>query len=143
MSNERVSVEAAIVQIDGAQERVVTAVRSLSEIDFERSGQAILRAHTEKLERVSQQVLYVALSGELPPDSEAPAVPPGREAMLASMRGALDSLFIHVREADPDGFLDCTWRHPEFGELDWRGWLPSLATDGDRCADELEGLHGA
>jgi len=141
MRDEDVSVEEAIARIDEAQERVAAAARALSEDEFAGSGQVVLREHAELVQRVAQQVLYVALSGELPPDGGAPEPPHGREAMLSSVREALDSLYVHVREADPEGFLDCTWRHPQMGEMDWRGWLLSLADDGDRCADALGGLN--
>lgn len=141
MRDETVSVEDAIGRVEAAHTRVETAARAFAAEDFDEAAEAILQRYVGDTQRAAQQILYVALSGELPPNGEAPAVPDGRDKMLASVREALDSLYVHVREADPEAFLDCTWRHPEFGEMDWRSWLLSLAGDADRCATQLEALH--
>jgi hypothetical protein len=84
----------------------------------------------------AQQILYVALSGELPADG-SPEVPRGREQLLASHRETIDSLFEHVRQADPDAYLDVRWPHQFFGELNWREWLIFLSV---HCSDHLRQL---
>ena len=143
MSDEPVAVEEAIARIDAAQLRVETAARALSDDEFAVAGGATLRTYAGETQSVAQQILYVALSGELPTDGQAVAIPGGRDEVLASVRDGLDSLYVHVREADPDEFLDCTWRHPGLGEMNWRQWLVSLADDANRCADRLEALKHA
>ena len=70
----------------------------------------------------AQQVLWVALSGELPAEEKVP-LPRDRAGLLNLNREALDSLYVHVREAEPTAFLETTWQHPFFGELNWREWL--------------------
>lgn len=71
---------------------------------------------------VARGVLHVALTGELPPAEEAP-LPLDVEEVLDRHAEAIDSLYDHVREADPAAFLEVKWRHPMFGDLNWREWL--------------------
>lgn len=90
----------------------------------------------------AQQILYVALSGELPPES-TPALPSDREGLLASHTETMESLFDHVREADPDLYIDIRWPHHLFGELNWREWFIFLSV---HCADhtrQLKAMHSA
>jgi hypothetical protein len=134
-------VEEAISRIDAAEQQMAAAARSMDETAFAASGLAVLQRHVASVVGTAQQVLYVALSGELPPAEDAPELPMDREALLRACRESLDSLYIHVREADPDAFLNCTWRHPRFGELDWRGWLAAIELELRDCARELEELH--
>lgn len=72
--------------------------------------------------RNAQQILYAALSGELPPESEV-ELPADAAGLLAKHDEGLESLYVHVREADPDAYLDFTWDHMWFGPLNWREWL--------------------
>lgn len=72
---------------------------------------------------VAQRVLYVALTGEQPAQQGSLDVPSTRDGALAKQQDALDSLYDHVRGADPAAFLDLKWEHPFFGDLNWREWL--------------------
>jgi DinB family protein len=89
----------------------------------------------------AQQILYVALSGELPPGASQPpaAVVP---ELLAEHRDALESLYVHVRDADPEAFLEFTWPHPFFGPLNWREWLFFLPLHLGDHARQLRAMAG-
>lgn len=139
--DEDIGVEAAVERVEAAHDRVDVAARGLSEDAFERAGKDVLAAHVETVQRVSQQVLYVALSGELPPEEEASPLPAERDALLARLKETLDSLYVHVREADPDEFAYVTWGEPG-SSMNWRSWLISLEVEGARCAVALEGIDG-
>jgi len=92
--------------------------------------------------RNGQQVLYVALSGELPPD-EPVVLPANRDQLLGSHHEAMESLYIHVLEADPEAFLDVRWTHQFFGALNWREWFIFLRV---HCLDhtrQLQAMLGA
>lgn len=67
-------------------------------------------------------ILHAAWMGYGPADPPG-AVPEDRESLLAKMDEAMESLYVHVLEAAPDGNLEFTWAHPMFGELNWREWL--------------------
>ena len=90
----------------------------------------------------AQQVLWVALSGELPAEEEV-ALPPDRRGLLDLNRNALDSLYVHVREADPMGFVETTWQHPFFGDLNWREWLLFLRLHCRDHARQLASMRSA
>lgn len=89
----------------------------------------------------AQQVLWVALSGELPPEQDT-SLPAGRSDILAVQREAIDSLYVHVREADPEAFLGTTWQHPFFGELNWREWLLFIRIHSRDHARQLASMRG-
>ncbi len=90
----------------------------------------------------ARQILHVACTGELPPGAEE--APAGSfEEMLARHREALDSLYAHVREADPEAFLDVKWEHPFFGELNWREWLLFLRIHSKDHARQLAAMAGS
>ena len=84
----------------------------------------------------AQQILYVALSGELPPETK-PDLPPGREQLLAAHHETMASLYEHVREADPEMYIDIRWPHQFFGELNWREWFIFLNV---HCSDHTRQL---
>lgn len=136
----KIPVEGAIERVDAARARVAIAARALPADVFAQSGRGILSEHVANVQRISQQVLYVALSGELPPEEESPSLPGDRDGLLGKLEETLDSLYVHVREADPDEFADFVWGDPAKGELNWRGWLISLEAECDGCARALEGL---
>lgn len=71
---------------------------------------------------VSEQVLHAALTGVLSPSPEQ-AIEGPFEEIIARHDEAIESLFAHVREAAPDAYLELRWRHPFFGDLNWREWL--------------------
>lgn len=96
----------------------------------------------ESNSRHAQQILYVALTGELPPDGSFD-LPSGREELLAKHAEAIESLFAHVREAAPDGFRHVTWSHASLGELNWREWLLVLELDCSEHARQLTAMRNA
>ena len=91
---------------------------------------------------VAQQVLYAALEGYVPIDNE-PEVPIEREAILTAQAAAIDSLYEHVRAADPEANLDLKWKHPFFGDLNWREWLLFLRIHCKDHARQLAAMSGA
>jgi uncharacterized damage-inducible protein DinB len=122
------STEQIIERVQAAAERLREAAESLSDDAFVRarddgwSGEECLK-HVVGWNIINaQQILYVALAGELPPEA-APEIAGSRDEVLSKHQEALDSLYVHVREADPQGFLHVRWAHPFFGELNWREWL--------------------
>ncbi len=46
-----------------------------------------------------------------------------REQMLADSKARRERLIAVVLQADPQAHLDITWRHNEFGDMNWREWL--------------------
>lgn len=72
---------------------------------------------------VGSQILHVALTGELPAYREEVAVAANCESAITQHQEGMDSLYAHVREADPGAHLDVKWKHPMFGDLNWREWL--------------------
>jgi hypothetical protein len=71
---------------------------------------------------VAKQVLYVALTGELPiyeEESISGALP----AIPEKHTEGIESLYVHVQDANPEAFLETRWDHPMFGDLNWREWF--------------------
>lgn len=91
---------------------------------------------------VAQQILYAALTGELPIEGE-PALPRNREQILAQHAEAIESLYAHVRDAAPDAYLELKWHHPFFGDLNWREWLLFLRIHAKDHARQLEAMREA
>ncbi|MBI5947086.1 MAG: DinB family protein [Chloroflexi bacterium] len=90
----------------------------------------------------AQSILYVAHTGALPEGEDTP-LPATREAILARHRASIDSLYVHVRDADPAAFLDVTWKHPFFGDLNWREWFLFLRIHSKDHARQLTTMTGA
>jgi len=139
----RLPVPEGVARVEAARKRLEAAARSLSDAKFASGGRQQLEDAVFASMELAQQVLYVALSGELPSDGAVPALPDDRDGLLSEHKAAMESLYIHMDDADPDAFLDCTWRHPELGELNWREWLLVVAEQLDDRASELEGLHAS
>jgi hypothetical protein len=91
--------------------------------------------------QVAQQVLFAALDGTLPSGPE-PDLPADREAILARQREAIDSLYEHVRAADPEANLHLKWTHQFFGDLNWREWLLFLRIHARDHARQLQAMSG-
>jgi hypothetical protein len=89
----------------------------------------------------AREVLYVALSGEVP-GPEEPALPDDIEALLATHREAIDSLYEHVRQAGDD-FLAVQWAHPAFGEMNWHEWMAFIQVHTEDHTQQLEKMAGA
>lgn len=142
------SVEEAIARVEAALEKAHEAARAVPADRFdvspaagEWSGEECFRHLVEWDVRNARQILYAALSGELPPKADV-ELPAGREALLAQHSEAIDSLFAHVREASPDAFLDVTWEHPFFGALNWREWLLFLELHNRDHGGQLQAITG-
>lgn len=86
----------------------------------------------------AREVLYVALSGELPPEEEM-VLPSDREGLVARHREAIDSLYAHVRDASDD-FVAFEWSHPAFGAMNWKEWLVFVHVHIDDHASQLEAM---
>lgn len=71
--------------------------------------------------QVGEDVLHVALMGERP-GNPVPEFEPDCAGLTARQRESLESVWEHVSAADPESFLELTWPHPFFGELNWREW---------------------
>ncbi len=148
--------QAAEKSIEGLIASVQDGVTSLSAAAKAFDASTFDRAHAEDewtpLECLShvvesnilngQQVLYVALSGELPP-SEPLNLPANRDELLTKHTDAMDSLYVHVRDAEPDAFLDVRWQHPFFGELNWREWFIFLRVHCIDHARQLQAMQSA
>lgn len=72
--------------------------------------------------QIAEDVLNVCLTGVRPGNPE-PQLPLDRDVLIQAQREMNDSLWEHVSFADPGAFLDATWPHMFFGELNWREWL--------------------
>lgn len=72
--------------------------------------------------QVAEDVLNACLTGNRPGNPE-PDLPLDRETLITKQQEMNDSLWEHVSFADPGAFLDVTWPHMFFGELNWREWL--------------------
>ena len=71
--------------------------------------------------QIGEDVLHTALMGERP-GNPRPTFPAEREALAARLAESAESVWAHVSAADPGAFLDLTWEHPFFGQLNWREW---------------------
>lgn len=91
---------------------------------------------------VGREVLYVAHTGELPPNEDE-AIPDDREALLAMHAEAMDSTYIHLADADPDANLVTTWQHPMFGDLNWREWFLFLRVHARDHTQQLQAMREA
>jgi hypothetical protein len=78
----------------------------------------------------------------MPTDPE-PELAADRAVLLARHSEAIESLYAHVREADPSAFLDVKWSHPFFGDLNWREWLLFLRIHTKDHARQLASMTAA
>ncbi len=143
------SIPEIVTRVETAAAEVHAAARAIPADAFARapapgewSAEECLAHLVEWQVRNARQVLYVALAGELPED-EAVQLPRGAEPLIAKHGEALESLFAHVREADPNAFLEVTWEHPFFGPLNWRQWLLFLELHCRDHTGQLRALAGA
>jgi hypothetical protein len=89
-----------------------------------------------------EDVLHTSLAGERP-GKPAPDFPEDRELLLAKIDEAIASVWAHVQAADPSAFLDVTWEHPFFGQLNWREWHLFLGVHAVDHANQIKELAGA
>ena len=90
----------------------------------------------------AQKVIYVALTGELPADEDR-ALPADRDGLLAAHAEAMDSLYIHLADAEPAYFLTTKWEHEMFGDLNWREWFLFLRIHNMDHARQMEAMKAA
>jgi hypothetical protein len=89
---------------------------------------------------IGREILYVAHTGELPPN-EDDTLSDDREALLKLNAEAMEQTYAHVEDADPDANLDVKWRHPMFGDLNWREWFLFLRIHARDHARQLEAMR--
>jgi hypothetical protein len=88
---------------------------------------------------VGREVLYVAHTGELPPN-EDDTLPETREELLKMHAEAIESACAHVVDADPEANLDVKWQHPMFGDLNWKEWFIFLRIHSRDHARQLKAM---
>jgi len=152
------SIEDLISKVQEGVDELVAAARAIPVAEREAMPQRetwtpmdCLRHAASSNMHVAEQVLYVAHTGELPkPDQppmpgtfEEPALPSTFEGIIARHAEAIDSLYAHVRDAAPDGFLHMRWNHPFFGDLNWREWLLFLRVHCKDHAGQLTAMQQA
>jgi S-formylglutathione hydrolase FrmB len=138
--------------IERVEEGVAELMQAAATIDRNQLGQHpegdewspadCIRHIAETNIEVGRQVLHVAWTGGLPTEP-AESAPQDFDALLAKMRESLDSLYAHVREADPGANLEVKWKHPMFGDLNWREWLLFLRIHSKDHARQLGGMAEA
>lgn len=121
------TIEQVIELVEADTVRLHEAARSFPAADLERpldgdwTPLACVAHIVERSMLRAREVLYVAVSGELPPEEDV-SLPGDLDGLLATHREAIDSLYAHVREA-PDDFKSFEWSHPFFGAMTWPEWL--------------------
>jgi hypothetical protein len=93
----------------------------LTQLDEDWSPIDALKHLVEWNWQVGEDVLHVSLMGTRPANPP-PVFEADRAGLIVCQRESLDSVWAHVSAADPASFLDLTWPHPFFGELNWREW---------------------
>jgi hypothetical protein len=141
------SVEDTMARLRGAADDLHSAARNVTDFELrgspdEWSANQCLTHVVEWNLRNAREILYVALSGELP-NGEAAVVPAQREALIAAHDESIQSLSAHVLEAAPEGFLHIRWQHPFFGPLNWREWLAFLEVHCRDHAGQLRAMQRA
>lgn len=132
-------IERVQLGVDGLHAAANAIPESLLDVDADdgwTARQCLHHAVASNLQN-ARQILYVAHTGELPGPENAD-VPEARGEALAAHQEGLESLYEHARAADPDAFLDTTWRHQFFGDLNWREWLIFLRV---HCLDHTGQLN--
>ncbi|HLI09692.1 MAG TPA: DinB family protein [Ktedonobacteraceae bacterium] len=83
--------------------------------------------HVYRIASLEEQTICSVLErGERPSDvldisTPSPDLTP--EGMLIAISASRERLFASVLQADPQAYLDITWRGSDFGQLNWREWL--------------------
>jgi uncharacterized damage-inducible protein DinB len=85
-------------------------------------------AHVRLIATIDERSIRGVIErGEQPPAvrDSIEAAPTGttREEMLAELERSREQLIALVLRADPQAHLVITWRHGEFGQMNWREWL--------------------
>ncbi len=136
------TVEQLIELVEGETERFHAAARAAAAATStpppgeEWAPADVVRHLVERTMLRAREVLWVALSGEVPAPEER-ELPSDLETLLAMHREAIDSLYEHVRAA-PDDFAGITWDHPGFGPMNWRQWMVFISVHTADHAGQLE-----
>ncbi len=127
--SEAKSVEEMFATVQEEMEQLYAAVRAIPETDLatippgeEWSPIGALQHAVQANVQVAEDILNVCLTGIRPGNPE-PQLAPDREVLIAKQIEANASLWEHVSFADPNAFLDVTWPHFLFGDMNWREWL--------------------
>lgn len=136
-------VQEAVSELDAAARAANPASFGQRQQGEEWSGLDCLRHIAATNVAVGRQVLHAALTGVLPGERDEVPLPDSRDPILARMAADLDSLYAHVREADPTAHLDLKWDHPMFGDLNWREWLLFLRIHSRDHARQIAALSAA
>lgn len=96
---------------------------------------------------VGSNLQVAAAIGAVAQSGERPSTPPGepegdREKLLSAHGAGLSALYDAVRAADPQAHLDVAWRHPMFGDLNWREWFIFLRIHCRDHARQIPALAG-
>jgi hypothetical protein len=129
-------------ELHGVARSVPAGGRALIPPGDEWSPEDCLRHVVASNMHVAEQVLHVALTGELSAGTEQ-GVSGTYEDIISKHEEAIESLFAHVREATPDAFLDVRWKHPFFGDLNWREWLIFLRIHCKDHARQIQAMVSA
>lgn len=101
-----------------------------------------LRHVAEWTAQCGEDILHVCLTGERP-GNPPPRFEPDRESLIAELNKSVESVEAHVTAADPESFLETTWEHPFFGQLNWREWHLFLGVHASDHANQLKQLDEA
>lgn len=134
-------VRAAIAGFIAAAGRVPDEEAS-AVLDTGEPGGARITETCARLVEDARWILHAAWMG-LGPEDEAPPFPADRRAALAKLDESMESLFVHVTEADPGANLDFRWEHPLYGELNWREWLLALGFDAQTAEQDAIAMGAA
>jgi hypothetical protein len=92
--------------------------------------------------QVGEDILHVCLTGERP-GNPLPQFPADRAELIRRQQESLDSVYAHVSAAEPESFLEITWEHPFFGQLNWREWYFFLGVHAMDHTAQISSLHSA
>jgi hypothetical protein len=145
----KLDIEALIARVEDGIQELETEARAVAPEaraavpagDSWSPGDCMQHALGSNIE-VARQVLFAAHTGDAPPPEE-PSLPEDVDALLTRHRDALDSLYEHVRAADPENYLYFKWEHPFFGDLNWREWLLFLRVHSKDHARQLAAMRAA
>lgn len=129
--------------------KLADAARSIAETNLgsvpagqEWSPIETLRHVAEWTWQCGEDVLHVSLTGERPANA-LPQFETERDLLLTKLTESVESVYAHVSTADPDSFLETTWEHPFFGQMNWREWHLFLGVHAADHASQIKKLREA
>ena len=102
----------------------------------------VLKHASEWNWQVGEDILHVCLMGERP-GNPPPTFEKDGDLLISRQRESLESIWAHVSEADPQGFLGITWEHQFFGQLNWREWYFFLGVHAMDHAKQIQAMGEA